>query len=182
MCFSFVTATLDALIYKNGYDLKAIADNYERWLLGGEFTPFGKAYDIGRGCAIGIMNYNRGIDPKESGGNDEQNNGNGSLMRIMPTCLYAYRLQKRICTSDNEVIQVIHEVSGIMHRHLRAQTACGLYFYMVKSILDNIELNRGLSLIDCLQKGIDDGLKYYRHDIRNLSEITYFERLFCLDN
>lgn len=178
---SLAIATLDAFTHKKGYSLDLIAFNFGLWLYKGKFTPFGSAYDIGYGCESGIRRFWEGQNPKLSGSDNERNNGNGSLMRIMPACLYAYELQKKICTSDNEVIQMIHEISGITHRHLRAQMACGLYFYMAKSILDNIELQRGLSLINCLQKGIDDGLKYYRQDIRNLTEITCFSRLFSLD-
>ena len=178
---SLAIATLDSLIKENGYSLDEIAKNFVRWLEFGEFTPFGQAYDIGRGCYKGINNYLWSKDAKTSGGNGENDNGNGSLMRIMPMCLYAYELQKRVCTSDNVVIQMIHEVSGITHRHLRAQMACGLYFYMVRSILDNKSFDKGLNIQQCLQQGIDVGLKYYGQDIRNLSEITYFGRLFHLD-
>lgn len=178
---SLTLATLDSLIREKGYNLDSIAQNYVKWLFDGDFTPYGKAYDVGRGCMVGIRRYYFYKDAKTSGDADEYNNGNGSLMRTMPMCLYGYELQKRICTSDNEVIQMIHEVSGITHRHLRAQMACGLYFYMVKSILDNKAFNKGMSLTECLKEGIDAGLKYYGNDIRNLSEIAYFERLFDLD-
>lgn len=179
---SIAIATLDALIEKNGYDLNAIADNFVRWLVEGEFTPFGVAYDVGYGCESGIKNYHFSKDPKTSGNDDEHNNGNGSLMRILPMCLYAYELQKKVCTSDNEVIQMIHDASGITHRHLRTQMACGLYFYMVKAILDSKALNRGLSFAECLQRGIDEGLKYYgRQDSRNLVEMAHFNALFHLN-
>lgn len=178
---SMTIATLDSLIKEKGYNLDEIAKNFVRWLELGDFTPFGRAYDVGNSCYKGITNYERSKDAKTSGGNEEYDNGNGSLMRIMPMCLYAYELQKRICTSDNEVIQMIHEVSGITHRHLRAQMACGLYFYMVKSILDNKAFDKGLSMQQCLQQGIDAGLKYYGQDIRNLTEIAYYGRLFDLE-
>lgn len=178
---SLTIATLDSIVREKGYNLTGIADNFVSWLYKGEFTPFGKAYDIGFGCESGIDNYAYYKDAKTSGRDTENNNGNGSLMRIMPMCLYGYELQKRICTSDNEVIQMIHEASGITHRHLRAQMACGLYFYMVKSILDNKAFDKGMTLTECLQAGIDNGLKYYGQDIRNLTEIAYFGRLFHLD-
>ena len=44
-----------------------------------------------------------------------------------------------------------------------------------------MRLHKRLSLQQCLQQGIDAGLKYYRQDIRNLTEITHFGRLFHLD-
>lgn len=178
---SLTLASLDSVIECKGYNLNDIADKFVEWFDNGKYTPFGTAYDVGFGCADGIRTYKYYKNPKTSGSARDKNNGNGSLMRIMPICLYAYGLQKRVCTSDNEVIQMIHEVSGITHRHLRAQMACGLYFFMVKSILDNIEYGKGLSLKDCLQQGIDAGLKYYGNDIRNLTEIAHFSRLFDLN-
>lgn len=178
---SLTLANLDSIVECKGYNLKDVADKYVEWLENGKYTPFGTAYDIGHGCEEGIETYEHYKDPTTSGSDKDRNNGNGSLMRTMPICLYAYELQKRVCTSDNEVIQMIHEVSGITHRHLRAQMACGLYFYMVKSILDNKGFGRGLSLKDCLQQGIDAGLTYYGNDIRNLTEMAYFGRLFDLN-
>lgn len=45
------------------------------------------------------MNYVKGIAPLESGGKTEWDNGNGSLMRILPVCLYLFERQKKVCTS-----------------------------------------------------------------------------------
>lgn len=178
---SLAIATLDSLINNKGYNLEDIASCFVKWLQQGEYTPFGKAYDIGYGCENGIRRFMVTGDPLTSGGADVNNNGNGSLMRIMPMCLYAYERQKRVCTSDNEAIQMIHDASGITHRHLRSQMACGLYFYMVKEILDNHMSENKQSMQECLQAGINSGLKYYGQDIRNYTEISYFGRLFDLD-
>lgn len=178
---SLAIATLDSLISEKGYKLEGIADNFVKWLCNDEYTPSGKTYDIGYGCESGIMKYRHTKDAKTSGGNDEKNNGNGSLMRIMPICLYGYELHKRNDVSDDEVIEMIHDVSGITHRHIRAKMACGLYFYMVKSILDNKDSEKKMTLTECLQAGIDAGMKYYGQDIGNLTELAYFGRLYYLD-
>lgn len=82
---------------------------------------------------------------------------NGSLMRILPVCLYLYNRQKVICTSEDESIYIIHNVSALTHAHLRSQMACGFYYFMVKAVLSKEE-----KLISRLQKGIDEAYNYYR--------------------
>lgn len=49
---------------------------------------FAEVFDIGIATSRALMNYAKGIAPLESGGKTEWDNGNGSLMRILPVCLY----------------------------------------------------------------------------------------------
>jgi tyrosine-protein phosphatase YwqE len=81
-----------------------------------------------------------------------------------------------------DVISGIDAISGLTHNHRRSKMACGLYYFMVKEILDAAsrekEQNQGLT--DILQKGIDAGLRFYASHISNLTEMAYFGRLFHL--
>lgn len=79
--------------------------------------------------------------------------------------------------SDAEAVRAIHEVSALTHNHLRSQIACGLYYFMVKAILDG----EG-DLISRLQEGIDNGWAYYRRDVRNLTELAYYGRIHSLSD
>ena len=101
-------------------------------------------------------------------------------MRIMPVCLYYYSRQKKVCTSEDESIYGIHAISGLTHNHLRSQICCGTYYFMVKSIIDGIKKTEPAALTDLLQKGIDDGRKYYMQDINEMTEMSHLERLFDL--
>lgn len=175
---SMALAILDALIQKEGYDLSAIADNFVKWLYEGEFTPFGFAFDIGFGCKSGIERYRKTGDATTSGNNGIHDNGNGSLMRTLPLCMYYALKRNNICTSDNEAIAAIHAVSGITHGHIQAQMGCGLYYFCVKHILDNRDTK---SLQECLQEGLDEGFKYYGNDIRNVDAKSVYKRLYDLD-
>lgn len=78
-------------------------------------------------------------------------------MRILPLYIYYAKKAKIVCTSDDESIQAIHEVSAITHGHIRAKMACGLYYFCVKHVINDRDKK---SLIVCLQEGIDEGLKY----------------------
>lgn len=174
---SLALATLYSLKEESVANVYDIANQHVRWLHEGEFTPFGKAYDVGNGCYTGIERYAKTGDIK-SGGDGVNNNGNGSLMKILPLCIFLYEQQKRVCTSEDECIQLIHDVSGITHRHLRAMMGCGLYYFLVKHVIKD---RANKSLIQCLQEGIDEGMTYYGRDLSNLSERDNYNRLMSME-
>ena len=156
---SMMLATLDSL--KNGYNPTDIMEKFADWLVDGKYTPFGEAFDVGRTCLRAIMSYLKGQDITKCGGNGELDNGNGSLMRIMPICLYMYEKQRAENLTDAEVLEKIHEVSALTHAHMRSKIACGLYFFMVRSILDAKQENFNLS--GC------DANKVYKEEMKQIS-------------
>ncbi len=87
---SMTLAILDSLQRCHGYDLTDIMESFVRWDRKGEYTPFGEAFDQGITCTQGLRNYEHGVDVYSCGRSDPQSNGNGSLMRTAPICLYAY--------------------------------------------------------------------------------------------
>jgi tyrosine-protein phosphatase YwqE len=104
-------------------------------------------------------------------------------MRILPACLYYYEVQKKFpADMTADVIDGIDAISGLTHNHLRSKMACGVYYFMVKEILDDAscENEQRLGLMDILQKGLDGGLRFYGSNIANLTEMAYFGRLFRL--
>ena len=85
---SLTIALLESIRRVGKIDLDDIMENFMKWLYDGEFTPYGESYDIGRGTMQAINRYKKNRKAKKCGGDEEWNNGNGSLMRIMPACLY----------------------------------------------------------------------------------------------
>ena len=173
---SMTLALLDSINVKGAIDLSDIMERFDKWLNDGEYTPEGYAFDIGGTTALSINRYARSRDAHNCGGTGVRDNGNGSLMRIMPACLYAYEKQKNDAMSDADAIAVIHDVSALTHAHLRSKIGCGLYYFCVRAIL-----NETGTLNDRLKKGIDDGFAYYRQDIANLTELAYYGRIEDLD-
>lgn len=141
----------------------------------GGYTPFHENFDIGITTSRAIMNYGHGYAPVECGGKTEHENGNGSLMRILPACLYLYEKQKKVCTSEDEAIYQLHNLSSLTHAHLRSCIAFGIYYFLVKAILDE----KGKSLADCLQKGMDAAFAYYRRStpLTEYGELEQYRRL-----
>ncbi len=168
---SMTLALLASLNEKGTVDLEDIMKRFANWLVDGEYTPFGQSFDMGGGTMAAITGYLRDNDIATCGGSTVRDNGNGALMRILPACLFAYMIDK----SDDEAIKSIHDVSGLTHNHLRSKIACGLYYFCMRSILDNCD-----NLIERLQKGLDEGFKYYEQDIKNRVELAYYGRLRVL--
>jgi ADP-ribosylglycohydrolase len=146
---SMTLATIDSMKTLGKIDYKDIMDKFRGWCRYGDYTPFGDLFDIGSATTRAIVNYGKGAAPTMSGGDSESDNGNGSLMRILPFCLYLYERQKKVCTSEDESIYIIHEASSMTHRHLRSLIGCGIYYFLVKAILE-----RPGTPLERLQEGI----------------------------
>lgn len=103
---------------RRGYDPRDIADRFKRWLHEGLWTPYGRAFDIGRTTLRAIANLSQVADPRQAGLYSERDNGNGSLMRISPLVPYIRNMEQE------RQIEIIAEVSSLTHRHPRSVLAC----------------------------------------------------------
>ncbi len=129
---SMTLAALDSIKELGLIDLDDIMAKFVNWYMYGEYTQYGRSFDIGNTCSIAITKYQRDHETTNCGGVSDHSNGNGSLMRIIPACLYAY--EKKL--PNDEAIKIIHAVSGLTHNHIRSKIACGLYYFCVRAILD----------------------------------------------
>ena len=170
---SMAIATLASIRDKGKIDYKDIMDRFHDWCMNGEYIPFDNVFDIGITTSRAIMKYSNGADPLQSGGETERDNGNGSLMRILPICLYIFEQQKNLKLPDDEAIDIIHNCSALTHAHLRSKIACGIYYFLVKAILD-----KDGELTERLQQGVDNAFKYYSESTK--SELDNYNRLISL--
>ena len=130
---SMSLATLDSISSGN-VDLDDIMQNFGKWYYKDAYTPTGEMFDVGNTCSFAIENYVVGQKSVlECGLTEERANGNGSLMRIHPICLYLYC--KKVPT--DEAIDIIHKVSALTHAHQKSQMACGIYAYLLWELLEN---------------------------------------------
>ena len=169
---SLTIALLESIRRVGKIDPDDIMGNFMKWLYDGEFTPYGESYDIGRGTMQAIDRYKRNRNWRKCGGDEERNNGNGSLMRIMPACIYCTVMERSGMYSDRDAIDVIHSVGGLTHAHIRSNIACGLYFFMVKRIL----FGEG-SLQERMQEGLIQGFAFYESCLADKENLHYYDRL-----
>ena len=87
---SMAVATMEWLgeIETQQPDYKRLMDKFSNWILYGDYTPYQENFDCGISTCKAIMNYGRGTEPLLCGEKGEFDNGNGSLMRILPAALY----------------------------------------------------------------------------------------------
>lgn len=161
---SLTLATAHALT--KGYDIERIAENFLRWYYDGEFTPRGYAFDQGKTTSKAIERIASGVPPLKAGGRSERDNGNGSLMRILPAAYYAYfKLD-----SLEERLKIIHEVSMITHAHPRSLIGCGIYSLIVWNILD------GMDKFEAYREAIATAKKAYSAD-PFAKELVHYDRV-----
>jgi ADP-ribosyl-[dinitrogen reductase] hydrolase len=111
------------------FDLNIIGQNFVKWAHENYWTALGHFFDIGNATSQAISRLAKGEKPELAGGFDETDNGNGSLMRMIP--LLFYLLDKPI----KERYDITKKVSSITHGHIRSIIACFYYLEFAKQIL-----------------------------------------------
>lgn len=113
-----------------GLDVNKLAQKFIAWKNDNLWTPHGWVFDIGIGTRIAIERLENGELPELAGGFDEMDNGNGSLMRILPLILFTKDLE------INKRYEWTKKVSSITHAHVRSVMACFYYLEFAKKILE----------------------------------------------
>lgn len=168
---SLTLAALDSL-GSGKLDLDDVMRKFADWLFKGAYTPWGTTFDVGRSCMLSISRYSRGTDIHHCGSRGADENGNGSLMRIMPFVLYAYQQNM----NDEDAVRMIEDASSLTHAHLRSRLACGLYFFMARKIL-----NTKGTLRERMQKGLDEGFCFYGKKPEYTSDLAFYHRIRNLE-
>lgn len=130
---SSLTFCLAHALCNNGYDLKAIANNFVLWHDHGFWTAHGEIFDVGISTSHSIGRIRDGVNPMLTGNVGEESNGNGSLMRIMPLAFYL---------KDKDIkkrFEMVSEVSAITHAHVRSILACFIYTEFVLQLWNGLD-------------------------------------------
>lgn len=160
---SMTLCALESLTERGGYDGEDMMGRFARWAREGYMTPTGRAFGIGRTTFSALCRFRRGEAPY--GGTREKDNGNGSLMRILPVVLFNFF--SKAAASDKEKLETIYQASRLTHAHLRTLAACGIYSFIAEELLREPEKASVLS-------GLKKSAEFYRDHEEHLS----FARLF----
>ena len=153
-----------------GYDLSDMATNFVKWYSQGFWTAHGKVFDIGIATRTAIHNIGKGHLPELCGGFEEKDNGNGSLMRILPLAFYLYN-EKDIAV----IYQKVKEVSSITHAHFRSVLACFIYVIYCLEILDGKNKTESYYGMQNIVKA------FLKENKFNANEIKLFDRILNND-
>ena len=102
----------------------------------------------------------------------EDSNGNGSLMRILPVCIYLKYLQEECGLKDGTCLEIVHKMSALTHAHLRSKMSCGIYFYCVRELA-----KRNKPLEELLQNAVDLSFAFYEKNNDSKRELEHFSRI-----
>lgn len=132
---SMVVATMEWFAEKGEeeLDFSELMDKFSQWIMYGEYTPYGEMFDCGISTNRAILNYGRGICPTECGGKSEFDNGNGSLMRILPAAIW---YESSLAFKATEQAEQIYNISALTHGHARSKAGCLLYSKLVADIIN----------------------------------------------
>ncbi len=124
---SLMLCFIDA--FNNGFSMNKLAENFVSYYREGKFTPNGEMFDIGISTQNAIEKIIQGVEPVKCGGITEKDNGNGSLMRILPL---AY-LRKKY--NVDQTMKLMEDVSSLTHAHSRSKFACILYAELASQLI-----------------------------------------------
>ena len=113
-------ALLDSLLDCGHLDLNDLALRLLAWKDHGQYAVGGQVFDIGVTTAAALRNFARGAAAAQSGPRDQNSNGNGSLMRVLPLALWHRG-------DEAELVRDAMAQSLVTHGHLRSQLCCALY-------------------------------------------------------
>ena len=155
---SMMLATMESMISGEKIDYADIMEKFRGWRMYADYTPYGNVFDIGITCSRAISQYRPGSDPLKCGGMGERDNGNGSLMRIMPVSLYyAIRPDYWDDSVFREAVKAIQNVSCLTHAHPRSLIACVLY----TSVCHELIFREGKSVEEAVSLALEKTLRFY---------------------
>lgn len=133
---ALMLALLDSLLRERtpGEDRFDTADQAKRslaWADAGAYTPDGDGrFDIGGTTWQALDRVRTRVPAEEAGGVGEHDNGNGSLMRILPIAL----VERDLPTDD--LVDHAQRASAVTHGHPLSQASCALYVLIVRNLID----------------------------------------------
>ncbi|HBL26439.1 MAG TPA: hypothetical protein DD490_06355 [Acidobacteria bacterium] len=123
---------LASLLYRDRFDAGDFSRRLINWYDHGYLAVDGVVFDVGVTTSRAILSLKDGVPPLEAGPADVHDNGNGSLMRVLPLALW-HRGE------DAELVQDAHAQSRVTHGHLRSQVCCALYCLWARRVLASIQ-------------------------------------------
>ena len=152
-----------------GLDLQKLAQKFIAWRNDNYWTARGWVFDIGIGTRIAIERLEKGTPPELAGGFDEMDNGNGSLMRILPLVLYIKDLD------IDQRYEWTKKVSSLTHAHVRSVMACFYYLEFAKKIVEGKDKFQAYTELQ------SEMITHFEKREINTLEIQKFSRLLTED-
>jgi ADP-ribosylglycohydrolase len=156
----------------SGYSLRSAAENFIKWKNEAYWTANNSVFDIGATTAAAINDLERILRRGEIADlerlrerADEYDNGNGSLMRILPL---AFEIKGK---DTGEQFEVVWKNSALTHRHIRAAMSCMIYLKFAEYLM------RGIEKFEAYEKMIKDIRNLWQDSAYPVPEREHFKRI-----
>ena len=165
LCLAF------SLADKGCVDADDIMRRFGDWYENGTYSPHGQCFDVGTTVQSALKHYAEGIPATKCGGAEVRDNGNGSLMRILPLVYFLMRRYGCDLCDHDEAMRLIDTVSSLTHRHPISKVACGIYVDSASRLL------LGNATGVAVQRGVEETLAWYADRDEYASGLSCWKRL-----
>ena len=122
---SLTLATMQSIVNRKEIDLEDIMNEFLLYVNESKYCQY-EVFDYGKTTIESIYRFDSGCPVSQCGGRADSDNGNGSLMRILPLAFI-----------PGITYEEIESVSALTHAHPKSKIACVLYIEIAKSMLEN---------------------------------------------
>lgn len=117
---SMALCLADSLIAQGTLDEIDVLNRFVQWWENGDNSVNGRCFDIGIATRAALERYVRLGTPAGDGAHNKNNAGNGSLMRLAPTAVFAAH-------NSGEAVRLAHRQSMLTHANRLAASACEFF-------------------------------------------------------
>ena len=129
---SMMLASMDAFVRCGGHpDYEEHMKRFLAWWDQGEYCCLSFPFGLGNNVGSAMERFRRGTPVLQCGGRGRMDNGNGSLMRILPFSLYSISHQ----LTEKEMVDVVGKGSAITHGHDISRMSCVIFTVFLKGII-----------------------------------------------
>lgn len=121
---------LASLLDRGRLELEDFGRRLLDWYESGSMAVGGVVFDIGITTALALRRLRDGVPAELAGPAGERDNGNGSLMRVLPLALWHLG-------GDAELVDLACSQSKLTHGHPRSQACCALYCLWARRIFQD---------------------------------------------
>lgn len=121
---------LESLLDRGRLDPDDFGRRLLAWRDEGHLAVDARVFDVGSQTDRALRNFREGSPALDAGPRHERDNGNGSLMRVLPLALWHRG-------PDAALVEDARNQSRVTHGHARAQLCCALYCLWARRMLED---------------------------------------------
>lgn len=121
---------LASLLYRGELDPQDLGNRLVNWYEHGYMAVGSDVFDVGNQTGRALRAIRQGVPAEQAGPSTVMDNGNGSLMRVLPLALWH-------TGTDAELVADAAAQSRVTHGHRRSELCCALYCLWARRVLND---------------------------------------------